>query len=209
MKNKESFESIIADIQSQIDKLSRIEIRRDDDYEIIVEINKEVDKIHEYVITRFAEIINREKEFTEKQMSIAYKTYDSYEKQSNAVRNYLNSNFINSGIKLKKDVEENIKESKRILPQVISFSSLFVAVIGLIVANISTMNKNEESFSIKNLLMINLTFVFAIALIFYLFCLLWLSLIEEKNRKIVPFLVLFPIILVLLLIALVLVGIYM
>lgn len=209
MKNKELFESIIADIQSQIDKLSRIEIRRDDDYEIIVEINKEVDKIHEYVITRFAEIINREKEFTEKQMSIAYKAYDSYEKQSNAVRNYLNSNFINSGIKLKKDVEENIKESKRILPQVISFSSLFVAVIGLIVANISTMNKNEESFSIKNLLMINLTFVFAIAIIFYLFCLLWLSLIEEKNRKIVPFLVLFPIILVLLLIALVLVGIYM
>lgn len=91
--------------------------------------------------------------------------------------------FFNSFSEFANQIEEKVdkveKDSKSILPQIITFSSLFVAVISLVVTNISII----PDFTLKSLLLINLSFILAIATIFFVFYLLWSnSLFKDHNK---------------------------
>lgn len=201
MANKKLLEAYVKLIEKQIAALEEIKIPRDADFDEILLIKTNIGKIRDDTLNIIFEVFENKDKFDEQEFNIIYSKYEAFEKLLNYLYFELNFIFLDTGVKLKKDVEN---ESKKILPQIISFSSLFIAVVGLIISNIIIFDVN----SIKNILITNLTFIFAISLIFYFFCLLWSGLIEEKNRKIVLF-VIFPVILVFLILGIVLLGIFM
>ncbi len=95
------------------------------------------------------------------------------------------------------------QDTRKLLPQIISFCSLFVAVIGLIVANLSILN----DYSLKSTLLVNLTFLLAIFLIFGMFGLLWPDSILKKQGKLI-FVIAFPTVIIALIVAIFLVAYY-
>lgn len=95
------------------------------------------------------------------------------------------------------------QDTRKLLPQIISFCSLFVAVIGLIVSNLSIL----KDYSLKNTLLINLTFLLAICVIFGMFGLIWPDLILKKPGRLIFFIV-FPVVVIVLIAAIFLVAYY-
>lgn len=88
------------------------------------------------------------------------------------------------------------QETRKILPEIITFCSLFVAVIGLIVANLSASN----DYSLKNTLIINLTFLLSICIIFGIFALILPESILKSRRRL-TLIIVFLIVIVALIIA--------
>lgn len=199
--NDDLFNSYLKIIENQISLLEQFKVPPDADFEQIVALKNNLEEIKEYTLNYITEVLKDEDKLGKKKTAIIYAKYDMFEKQLNHLVYELNFNFLDIGIKLKKQVET---ESKNIAPQIISFSSLFIAVVGLIISNIILL----DAYTLKNILVTDLTFVFAITLIFYYICLLWSNLIDEKNRKKVLFIV-FPIILIALITSLILIGIFM
>ena len=176
---------------------------------LIEYLNKKIKELTNFKIPKsFEDAFKSKKELQEIQKDIANKTYfinkeDSLKNANiynlysrltvlvNALLNEANeiiiehlSNFYIEMINKQKENEENIsdiqKETKKILPQIITFSSLFVAVISLVVTNISIF----PDFTLKSLLLINLSFILAITIIFFLFILLWSDSLFRKHNKI-------------------------
>ena len=201
MIDNKSVEIILKIINDQFTALESIKIPRDANFDEILLIKTNIETIRDDTLNYFSKILEDEDKLDKELVDKIYNKYEIFEKQLNYLYIELNFVFLQIGVKLKKEVET---ESKKILPQIISFASLFVGVVGLIISNIIILN----SFTIKNILVTDITFIFAITLIFYFFCLLWSNFINEKYRKIVLFVV-FPITLLVLILALVLIGIFM
>lgn len=173
-------------------------------------LNKKIDELSSFKIpSDFRGAYNSKKQLEKIQQDIDNKTgfidktkindklYNLYSRLTiliNALLNDVNkviimhlSNFYIKMTKKQKQNEKNIikiqHETKKILPQIITFSSLFIAVIGLIIANVNIIS----NFSLKSLLLINLSFILAISIIFFLFCLLWSDYLIKQDRKIIVF----------------------
>ncbi|MGM9814102.1 MAG: hypothetical protein ACI32C_04325 [Candidatus Enteromonas sp.] len=176
---KPEIETILNDLQAKLDVLSKIEIPFNPDIETVLSIKQEVTKIREDFLNCFDNVIEGMDEFENDQVDAIFNEYERFKSWTEFFYTQLNCYVLDENAKCLERLETKDKESVKILPQIITFSSLFVSAIGLIVSNIAIL----DSFSLKNILVTNLTFVFAVGLAFYIFGLLWSNIIDEKYRK--------------------------